>query len=82
MFLQVIRGAVFEAAAMRSFEDRWIAAVSPGAEGYLGSTEGVTADSTFVGLVRSSQPLRRAATATARNSARGGPRRSSASPAE
>ena len=52
MFLQVIRGAVFEAAAIRSFDDRWITELSPGAEGYLGSTEGVTADGTFVGLVR------------------------------
>jgi hypothetical protein len=52
MFLQVTRGAVFEAAAMRSFDERWIAELSPAAEGYLGSTEGVTADGTFVGLVR------------------------------
>ncbi len=52
MFLQVIRGAVFEATAIRSFDDRWIAELSLGADGYLGSTEGVTADGTFVGLVR------------------------------
>ena len=29
MFLQVIRGAVFEATAMRSLYDRWIAELSP-----------------------------------------------------
>jgi hypothetical protein len=52
MFLQVIRGVVFESAAMRSLFNRWIAELSPGADGYLGSTEGVTADRTFVALVR------------------------------
>lgn len=52
MFLQVIRGDVFEATAMRSLFDQWIADLSPGAEGYLGSTEGVTADGSFVALVR------------------------------
>ena len=79
MFLQVIRGEVFEATAIRSFDDRWIAELSLGADGYLGSTEGVTADGTFVGWSGSSQPTRPAATATGRNRAPGGPRPSSAS---
>ena len=52
MFVQVIQGQVSDAAAVRSLMDKWVAEVSPGAIGWLGSTSGVTDDGQFVALAR------------------------------
>jgi hypothetical protein len=52
MFIQVITGEVADAAGLESAFDRWQNEVRPGAAGFLGSTEGVTADGRFVVLAR------------------------------
>lgn len=52
MFIQVVRGKAKDAAAMRAASDDWNAKLKPGAKGYLGSTEGVADDGTFVAVVR------------------------------
>ena len=52
MFVQVFQGPVSDAGQMRAQLDRWAAEVAPGAEGWLGSTAGVTDDGTFVALAR------------------------------
>lgn len=52
MFVQVIRGKVNDSTAVRAAFDRWAADLAGGATGWLGSTSGVTADGTFVALVR------------------------------
>jgi hypothetical protein len=52
MFVQVIRGHVADAAQMRAALDRWASEVAPGAEGWLGSTAGVTDDGRFVVFAR------------------------------
>lgn len=48
MFAQVIHGPVSDASALQSLGERWVADLSPGAPGWLGSTSGVTADGVFV----------------------------------
>jgi len=52
MFVQVIQGQVSDVAATRARFDEWVAELSPGAEGWLGSTAGVTDDGTLVVLAR------------------------------
>ena len=52
MFVQVIQGPVSDAQALRAQLDRWQADLAPGAEGWLGSTAGVTADGQAVAVVR------------------------------
>ncbi|HYZ91191.1 MAG TPA: hypothetical protein VFA34_02215 [Actinomycetota bacterium] len=52
MFIQVIRGNVKDAAAVRAASDEWDKELKPGAKGYLGSTEGVTDDGKFIAVVR------------------------------
>ena len=52
MFVQVFQGPVSDAGRMRAQLDKWAAEVAPGAEGWLGSTAGVTDDGTFVALAR------------------------------
>ena len=52
MFVQVIQGAVSDPQALRAQLDRWQADLGPGAEGWLGSTAGVTADGQAVAVVR------------------------------
>jgi hypothetical protein len=52
MFVQVIQGPVSDVGRMRAQLDRWAAELAPGAEGWLGSTAGVTDDGTFVALAR------------------------------
>ncbi|MET1058930.1 MAG: hypothetical protein ABWX84_05005 [Nocardioides sp.] len=52
MFVQVIRGTVRDAPAMRRRLDTWLDELAPGAEGWLGSTGGVTADGQMVALAR------------------------------
>lgn len=52
MFVQMIRGHVSDAAQVRAQLDKWQSEVAPGAEGWLGSTSGVTDDGEVVALVR------------------------------
>jgi len=52
MFVQVIQGHVSDAAQVRAQLDKWQSDVAPGAEGWLGSTSGVTDDGEVVALVR------------------------------
>jgi hypothetical protein len=52
MFIQVMRGKVKDAAAVRAASEEWEAKLKSGATGYLGTTEGVAKDGTFVAIVR------------------------------
>jgi hypothetical protein len=52
MFVQVIKGKTSDPASVRAAVDRWIAELAPGADGWLGSTGGVTDDGRFVTLAR------------------------------
>lgn len=52
MYIQAIVGQVKDANAVRTTLDRWQKELAPGAEGFLGSTGGVTADNTLVAAVR------------------------------
>ena len=52
MFVQVIKGQVSDAGQVRAALERWIDELAPGAEGWLGTTAGVTDDGTFVALAR------------------------------
>lgn len=48
MFVQIIRAGVTDEAAVLAALDRWDADLRPGAEGFLGSTAGVTPDGLLV----------------------------------
>lgn len=52
MFVQVITGKTTRAAQVRAALDQWVAELAPGADGWLGSTAGVTEDGRFVALAR------------------------------
>jgi hypothetical protein len=52
MFVQVVEGRVADADQLHAELDRWDRDLSDGATGWLGSTEGVTADGRFIALVR------------------------------
>ena len=52
MFVQVIQGRVSDATQVRQGVDDWMARLAPGAEGWLGSTAGVTDDGTSIAVVR------------------------------
>jgi hypothetical protein len=52
MFVQVIQGRVADPAPVRAAMDRWAEELAPGAEGWLGSTGGVTEDGRFIALAR------------------------------
>jgi hypothetical protein len=52
MFAQVIQGRTSDPEIIRTATDRWVEELSPGAEGWLGSTAGVTDDGRFVVVVR------------------------------
>ena len=52
MFVQMIQGRVGDAGAVRTQLEKWRDEVSPGADGWLGSTGGVTADGRLVAMVR------------------------------
>jgi hypothetical protein len=61
MFVQVIRGRVSSPEQVHAALDRWSGQLAAGAEGWLGSTAGVTGDGRFVALARfeSEQAARR-----------------------
>jgi hypothetical protein len=52
MFIQVIQGQASNPDGIRAQLDRWRADVQPGAEGWLGSTFGITDDGQFIAVVR------------------------------
>ncbi len=52
MFIQVIQGRVTSPDGIRAELDRWKAELQPGAEGWLGSTSGITDDGRFIAVVR------------------------------
>jgi hypothetical protein len=52
MFVQVIQGKTSDATAIKAATDQWADELAPGAEGWLGTTAGVTADGTFLAVVR------------------------------
>jgi hypothetical protein len=52
MFVQVIRGKVASADALRAADDEWKKSMKPGAKGYLGSTKGVADDGTAMIVAR------------------------------
>ena len=52
MFVQVIQGQVADAGKVRAALDKWMEDLRPGADGWLGTTAGVTNNGTFVALAR------------------------------
>jgi len=52
MFVQVVRGFVADPSATFARLDDWLEHLAPGAEGWLGTTAGVTADRELVSFVR------------------------------
>lgn len=52
MFVQVIQGRVSDATQVQQGLDDWMARLAEGAEGWLGSTAGVTDDAMFVAVAR------------------------------
>jgi hypothetical protein len=52
MFVQVITGKTSDAGQLRAATDRWLRDLAPGAEGWLGSTGGVTDDGRAVLIAR------------------------------
>ena len=52
MFVQVIEGKVSDPSAVKAAMDRWVAELSPGATGWLGTTAGVAKDGRMVAAVR------------------------------
>jgi len=52
MFVQVIQGAVTDAADAKAAFDTWMRDLGPTADGWLGSTGGVTADGQLIALAR------------------------------
>jgi hypothetical protein len=52
MFVQVIQGRTSDAEGLRAAVDRWQEELAPGAEGWLGSTSGVTEDGRAIAVVR------------------------------
>ena len=52
MFVQVIQGRAKDAAGVRKQFERWREELMPGAEGFLGSTSGVSPDGEFIAMAR------------------------------
>lgn len=52
MFIQVIQGKVADATGLRAAMDTWRRDLQPGADGWLGTTGGITDDGMFVATVR------------------------------
>jgi hypothetical protein len=52
MFVQVIQGRVADPARVKAALDRWAEELAPGAEGWLGTTAGVTEDGRFIAAAR------------------------------
>jgi hypothetical protein len=70
MFVQVIQGKAKDAAGLRKQWEKWEQEIKPSAQGYLGSTAGVTADGEFIALARfENEDLARANSDSAEQSA-------------
>ena len=52
MFIQVIQGKAKDPAGLRKQWEKWDQELKPNADGFLGSTAGVTADGEFIALAR------------------------------
>lgn len=52
MFAQVMQGKATDPAGLRKQWERWIDEIKPNAQGFLGSTAGVTADGEFIAIAR------------------------------
>lgn len=52
MFAQIVQGRVSDPAGVRKQWEKWVDEIKPGAQGFLGSTGGVTADGEFVTIAR------------------------------
>ncbi len=52
MFAQVIQGRATDPAGLRKQWERWAEDVKPNAEGFLGSTAGITEDGEFIAIAR------------------------------
>jgi len=52
MFVQVIQGKVADPQRAKAALDRWVRELAPGAEGWLGTTAGVTEDGRFIAAAR------------------------------
>jgi hypothetical protein len=52
VFIQVLRGRVLDARGLKGQLDKWLPDLSSGAEGWLGSTAGITDDNRFIGSFR------------------------------
>lgn len=52
MFIQVIEGRTSRPEELKALFEEWRRELSPGADGWLGSTQGVDDDGMFVGVVR------------------------------
>ncbi len=52
MFVQIIEGRVADAEGLRRQSDRWETDLRPGAQGFLGATEGITDDGRAILLAR------------------------------
>src|SRR2546421_507837 len=52
MFVQVIRGQVVDPGQVNAAHDRWFEEVAPGADGWLGTTAGVSGGGDLIGLIR------------------------------
>jgi hypothetical protein len=52
MFVQVIRGKTNNPDAVLALGDKWQQELRPGAKGFVGSTTGIAADGTFVGVIQ------------------------------
>jgi hypothetical protein len=52
MYLQVIQGKVSDRSGLKESLDRWLAELSPGADGWLGTTWGIHGDDSVIALVR------------------------------
>ena len=52
MFIQVMQGRATNPDGIHAELDRWRAELQPGADGWLGSTSGVTDDGRFIAVVQ------------------------------
>lgn len=52
MFAQIVQGRVSDPAGVRKQWERWVDEIKPGAQGFLGSTGGITADGEFITIAR------------------------------
>ena len=81
MFVQIIQGHVRDPEQVKAAIDAWVRDLSPGADGWINSTGGVTDDGQFIGLACFTDLNRPTATANGPSRASGGSARRSSSTA-